>query len=104
MLVGILRFFKGTVRFRATGQSPERLLNLCAKRGIALWNARPTAKGLEAAINAKEYKSLRPIARRARVKTQILSKRGAPFVAAKYKGRIGIPIGAALGFALLVLL
>lgn len=104
MVVRILRFFKGAVRFRATGQSPERLLNLCAQCGVALWHARPTAKGLEASINAKDYKRLRPIARKARVKTKIISKRGAPFIAAKYKGRIGIPIGAVLGFALLVLL
>lgn len=104
MLVGILRFFKGSVRFRATGQSPERLLNLCAQRGVALWNARPTAEGLEAVTTARDYKKLRPIARRARVKTKMLSKRGAPFIAAKYKGRIGIPVGAAIGAALLVVL
>ena len=54
-------------------------------------------------MSAKDYKGIRPAARRAGVRTRIVKKRGAPFYAARYRGRIGIPIGAALGIALLIL-
>ena len=55
-------------------------------------------------MSAKDYKGIRPAARRAGVRTRIVKKRGAPFYAARYRGRIGIPIGAALGIALLIFL
>ena len=104
MLVTFIRLLKGYVRFRISGKSPERFMNLCAQRGIILWNAQPTAQGLEACVSAKDYRQIRPSARKAKIKTKMLKKRGIPFVTAKYKGRIGIPIGMALGIALLILL
>ena len=33
---GMIRFFKGWVRFRITGGFPERFINLCAMRGLPL--------------------------------------------------------------------
>ena len=36
MLVGLLRFFRGSVQFSIEG-SPERFYNQCAKQGIPLW-------------------------------------------------------------------
>lgn len=104
MLLRIIRFFKGWVRFGISGMSPERFLNLTSQRGIILWEAHPSKNGIEACMTVKDYRMIRPIARRARVRTRILEKRGLPFIAAKYKGRVGIPIGAAVGIALLVFL
>lgn len=104
MLVNVIRMAKGYVVFRITGKMPERLLNIAAQRGIVLWNARPTAKGLEAAAAVTDYRRLRHCARKAGVKTAVLHKHGFPFWSKRYRGRIGLPIGAALGVALLVLL
>lgn len=104
MLLQIIRFFKGWVRFRISGRSPERFLNLTAQRGIILWEAHPTPDGMEACMAAKDYRAIRPTARKAKVSTRIIKKRGLPFIAARYKGRIGIPIGAAAGVLLLIVL
>ena len=104
MLVSFFRYAKGFVEFTAEGRSPERFMNLCAQRGINLWGARPVSKGIQGRMSAKDYKGIRPAARRAGVRTRIVKKRGAPFYAARYRGRIGIPIGAALGIALLIFL
>lgn len=104
MLIGIIRRGKGFVRFRITGKAPERLLNLAAQRGISLWDARPEEQGMAACTAAKNYKRIRPLARRAGVRTNILYKRGFPFFAAKYRSRAGLPAGAALGAILLIFL
>lgn len=104
MLLRLIRFVKGTVRFRVTGKSPERLLNLAAQRGVLIWNAHPAAKGLEGEMAARDYRRLRPLARQARVRTKVLHKHGAPFWAARYRSRCGLLIGTALGVALLVFL
>ncbi len=104
MLLGIIRFFKGTVSFRAQGRSPERLLNLTAQRGVLLWNVRPSPQGLEGEVAARDYRRIRPLARKAAVRTTILKKSGFPFLAAAYRGRAGLAVGAALGAALLVFL
>lgn len=104
MLLGIIRFIKGTVSFRAQGRSPERLLNLTAQRGVLLWNVRPSPQGLEGEVAARDYRRIRPLARKAAVRTTILKKSGFPFLAAAYRGRAGLAVGAALGAALLVFL
>ena len=54
MLVSILRYIKGSVRFTATGNSPERLLNLAAARGVPLWNPQPVEGGIAAGLDPVE--------------------------------------------------
>ena len=104
MLVSFIRYLKGFVVFRATGKSPERFMNICAQRGINLWNARPEGGGIGGRMSATDYKNILPVARKAGVRTRVIQKRGFPFFAARYKGRIGIPIGAAAGIILLIVL
>ena len=104
MLLQLLRFFKGYVRFRAKGRSPERFINLTAQNGISLWDAHPVAGGIKACMTVRDYRNIRKTARKASVTTRITKKRGVPFLAAKYRGRIGIPVGAALGIVLLIVL
>ena len=104
MLVSFIRYLKGFVVFRATGKSPERFMNICAQRGINLWNARPEGGGIGGRMSATDYKNILPVARKAGVRTRVIQKRGFPFFAARYKGRIGIPVGAAAGIILLIVL
>lgn len=104
MLVNILRYAKGWVEFKATGKFPERMLNITSRYGINLWDAQPCNGGLNASMSINDYRKIRPIARKAKVKTRITKKHGLPFFAEKYKPRIGIPIGAAAGLILLLIL
>ena len=104
MLVSILRYIKGYVRFQATGNSPERLLNLAAARGIPLWEPQPTEGGLSACMSARDYRAIRPLTKRARVKTRVTDRRGLPFVLRKCRGRAGLFAGAVAGAILLVVL
>ena len=104
MLVSILRYIKGYVRFQATGNSPERLLNLAAARGVSLWEPQPEEGGLSAFMSARDYRAIRPLTKRARVRTKVTSKRGLPFIFQKCRGRAGLFAGAAAGAILLIVL
>ena len=104
MVLEVLRLIRGYVEFEARGKFPERMLNLTAARGISLWDARPFDGGLRGRMYVKDYKRIRPCARRARVRTRVVRRRGLPFRVARYRDRIGLPIGAAAGIGLLVFL
>ncbi len=104
MLVELVRLLRGYVIFEAGGNFTERLLNITSQRGIVLWNATPQPGLLTGAMSAAEYRRIRPVARKARVRLRIKQKRGLPFFVKKYKPRIGIPIGGALGLVLMLVL
>lgn len=104
MLLGLLRWLRGYVEFEAEGRFPERLLNITAVRGINLWEASPRSGGLRGGMYARDYRRIRPCMRRARLRSHVTRKHGLPFILLRYRGRVGLPIGAAAGAALLVFL
>lgn len=104
MMVGVIRFFRGYVDFSAEGKFPERFLNITSRNGVSLWNAQPVKNGLEGSMYISDYRKIRRTAKKSKVKTKITAKHGLPFFTAKYKNRIGLPIGTALGIILLLVL
>ncbi len=101
MLVGLVRFFRGYVKFSANGKFPERFLNITSRYGISLWNANPMHGGLEAEMYVCDYRKIRNVARKTGIRLRILQKHGLPFFVNKYKSRIGIPVGAVVGTILI---
>ncbi len=104
MLLKLLRFLRGYVDFTAKGKFPERFLNITARYGINLWNSMPSGDGLKATMSVSDYRKIRLIAKKSKVKTKITAKHGLPFITEKYKNRIGIPIGGAICIILLIVL
>ena len=104
MMVSVIRFLRGYVDFCAEGKFPERFLNISSKNGVSLWNARPVKNGLEGSMYISDYRKIRRTAKKSKVKTKITEKHGLPFFTAKYKNRLGLPIGTALGIILLLVL
>lgn len=104
MLVSLIRFLRGYVDFTAKGMFPERFLNVTARNGINLWNNHPVDNGLYGSMTINDYRHIRKTARKAKVTLRIKQKHGLPFFINKYKPRIGIPIGAVIGFAVIMLL
>lgn len=104
MLLKILRFLRGYVRFSALGKFPERFINAAAVNKLNLWDAYPEKGGIKGAMAASDYKKARRIARRSGVRLKISKKCGLPFIAKKHGSRIGLPIGALLGAILLIFL
>ena len=70
MLLKIIRFCRGYVDFRAVGKFPERFLNLTSRYGVNIWNANPTDNGLEASMSVYDYRKIRNLTRKLKIKTK----------------------------------
>lgn len=89
----ILIYFRGSCRFAAEGNFPERFLNLCARADMGLWDIQRTENGLSAKIIASRYRKLRPIAEKCGIKLRVKNKYGLPFRLLPYRKRAGMPLG-----------
>ncbi|MBQ8670884.1 MAG: sporulation protein YqfD [Oscillospiraceae bacterium] len=93
---GMIRFFKGWVRFRITGGFPERFINLCAMRGLPLWDGVRRGECCEFSAQCRHYRRLRPCARGAGVRLRVLERHGLPFWLKKRRRRWGLAVGVVL--------
>lgn len=104
MLLEIIRFFRGNVDFTASGKFPERFMNITAKNGVNIWNPVPEKNAISASMYLSDYKKIRTLARKSRVKTKITAKHGLPFIVNRYKARTGLFAGAVFGIILCIFL
>ena len=95
-MTGVIRFVKGWVRFRITGGFPERFINLCAMRGLPLWDARRRGESCEFSVQCRLYRRLLPCARGAGVRLKVLERHGLPFWLGKRRRRWGLAVGLVL--------
>ncbi len=79
MELKILRFLRGYVRIRITGDSYDRFLNLCAFHKIMLWDLCPAGESYEANLSKEDFRKLREITRKSHVRIRIISRYGLPF-------------------------
>jgi len=101
IVLRLLRLLRGTVSFWIRGAMPEKLLNLCARKGLPVWGADPRPEGLSAETYARRYRQVSRLAAEAGLRTRIRAKHGLPFLQFRYRKRWGLPIGAAAACALL---
>lgn len=104
MILRFLRWFSGYAKFTAKGKFPERLLNMTMKNGIRLWGMRSDSSSMTAYVSAREYKLLRPFARRCELTLRCTKKGGLPFIISQYKIRSGLLVGAFLYIAISIIL
>ena len=96
MLLRSIRWVKGYVLFQGDGMLPERFLNLAARAGIELWQIESTGGILRARTACKNYKRLRPLAVKSRMRLRVKGRKGLPFYTRRYRGRFGLLAGAAV--------
>lgn len=104
MILKLLRWFSGYAKFTAKGKFPERLLNMTMKNGIQLWGMRSDSSYLTAYVTAREYKLLRPFAKRCELTLKCTKKGGLPFIISQYKIRSGLLVGAILYITISIIL
>lgn len=76
----LMHFLKGYVRIWVYGYSPERFLNLCANRGIFLWNIEKQEEGYTLCLHKKAFFALKPIVKKTGTKVRVLHRYGLPFL------------------------
>lgn len=89
MYLQILKnYILGYVRITIEGYFIERLINLCMKNKILLWNSkRKKSTLLEVNISIKDFKRIATFAKQSKCKVKIKAKKGLPFIFNKYKKR-----------------
>ena len=96
MVSRVMRWFPGWVRVEAEGGYPERLLNAVNAAQTAVWNVCRKGESVRFSCLAGDYRTLRPMARRACVRMRVRHKHGFPFWRHRYRRRKGLLVGLAL--------
>ena len=101
MLLRLLRFVRGYVRFEIISPFEERFLNLSVRKRIALWDTARKNGRAYASMYQKDYRKIRPVARASKARLRIVRRYGIPVFVRRYRGRFGVAVGA-LAFVLTV--
>ena len=89
----IQRFIRGYVRIRVRTVSYDRFLNICALHGFYIWDLTPKENAYELNISIKDFRKLRPLARKTGAHIRIVKKRGLPFWLFRNRHRKAFAVG-----------
>ena len=87
MIEKVIDYFKGSLRIRISGFSPERFLNACMYRNIYIWNIQPVQDCYEMNISISDFRRLKPIFKKTGVRAVIIKRYGFPFFLFQHKKR-----------------
>ena len=104
MLSSIAHRITGFAIIKVSGVDKERFVNLAIKSGIRFWHSHREEESYVLSLRGRDFKYLRPIKRRCRVKITVLDKKGLPFLIMPYKKRFGIVIGIITGIVMVCLM
>lgn len=96
MIIKIFRLIKGYLLISFTGENAEEMLNIAAKNSINIWGLYCKKRCITGCVSIKDFKRLKCIKRAKGIRIKIIKKCGIPFKLKRYKGRIGLLIGAVL--------
>ena len=88
-----INWLRGYLCIHINGTAPERFINLCCNKKIAIWNLQQIADKYQFYIRADKFKSLKPIAKKTGNVPKIQSKMGFPFYLQRYRKRKGFFAG-----------
>ncbi len=103
MFLPLLRLLRGSILFEVRGGYPERMINLCVKNGIPLWDGKRLEGAFQARTTAAGAKRLPELARKSGLLLTIRQRQGLPRWLERSKKRIGLLAGAAVAGAALIL-
>lgn len=104
MIIRIIRYLQGYVKIRIAGYAPERFLNLCANRGILLWELVREEETYTCFVTAKGFMELGAITRKTKTTIHILEKHGLFFFLRFFRKRKLFFIGIGTSVAIFTVL
>ncbi len=93
MLTKLLNWFRGYLYVRIKGSSPERFINLCCNKKLFIWDLKQIDDEYRFHISIKNYKKLKPIAKKTGIIPRIIKKKGFPFFLYRNRKRKGFFVG-----------
>ncbi len=96
IIVKLLRWLFGYIRFKVEGAFPERFLNAAARRGINLWQLTGHDNTLYACARRNDYPYLLEITRKTDTALTDIQSYGLPHLLKTYRHRAGLLIGLIL--------
>lgn len=96
LFLTLWNYLRGYVIVEVSGFSMERFINLAVNNHIYLWDIYEKDHKIYFKTTIKDFKRLKPYAKKARCRFKVKYKRGFPFVAHKYKKRKMLTAGAIL--------
>lgn len=94
MLKRLVAYAVGTLRIEISGGRIERFLNLAVEHGLSLWDIERSPDRTRATLTIGDFFALRPVARGARCRVQVLRRHGLPFQLVKVRRRPALIAGA----------
>ena len=84
----LLNIILGYVTIEVEGYFIERFINLCNNQKILLWNLKRThSTRIIINVGLKDFKRLKPIAKKTKCRVKIKKKKGMPFLLHRYQKR-----------------
>lgn len=96
MIEKFLFWLKGYLLCTVKGYSIERFMNLCRAKGLHVSKVNKTEEEYTFLISLKDYRKIRPIARKTKIVPYIKKRYGLPFLLHRYRKRKGLFIGVLL--------
>lgn len=101
----VINLLRGVVRVRVQGMFPERLLNLCAQRGISFWGVEwEDEHTLCLSLLRRERRRLAELGERAGCSVEVDSRHGLPFFLGRFRKRYAFLAGFTLSLAAVLVL
>ena len=104
MLTASIHALRGQLRIRTECAFPERILNLCSVRGMALWDLEwESETAFTCRISRRDYDMLRQSAGKLECEIIVLRREGIPYFLRQFRHRQALLIGT-IGLSFLMLL
>lgn len=98
-----LNWFLGYIIIDISDGFTERFINLLSGIGVSTWGIVNINKSkIRLRMRARQFRKIKKIAFKTKVRVRIIKKRGLPFILFRYRKRYGLIAGAVLFLALLI--
>lgn len=104
MIIRLLNYIFGYVYIEAYGEKKERFINLCRKRQVSIWKVRDVTDGYGFYMYAKDFKLLKEITKKARIRVKIKERYGLPFFLFRYRKRKAFLLGIITAFVIVYIM
>lgn len=97
-------FIKGYIILRVSGEGKERLINICGKRNILIWDMKNEDEFIRLSIRSKDYDFLQTLLQKTATKAVLVEKHGLPFFIPRLKRRGELLFGILFALATISIL